>query len=118
MSRIRGVFPLFLATTFGILNGIAIFGPAFKEQQEEKLKAQNDRAVGNPVPDKKDGKGFQQAESDAIIKDATISPPQSKVSEGSDFSVMKYWEEGKQEQAEASKQDISVPEYPPGSAKS
>jgi hypothetical protein len=55
MSRIRGVFPLFLATTFGIVNGmwiapsrhlfsdltytakgIWVFGPAFKEQQQEK----------------------------------------------------------------------------------
>lgn len=52
MSRARGVFPIFLATAFGIVNGsfplsnlyhqfnphqgVAIFGPSFKEQQQEK----------------------------------------------------------------------------------
>jgi hypothetical protein len=52
MSRSRGIFPLFLATTFGVVNGMKsslfltsalktipgvwIFGPAFKEQQELK----------------------------------------------------------------------------------
>ncbi|PSS19983.1 hypothetical protein M430DRAFT_27080 [Amorphotheca resinae ATCC 22711] len=36
MSQIRGIFPLFLATAFGIGNGIWVFGPAFKEQQREK----------------------------------------------------------------------------------
>jgi len=36
MSKIRGIFPLFLATTFGVVNGIWVFGPAFKKQQQEK----------------------------------------------------------------------------------
>jgi hypothetical protein len=53
MSQIRGIFPLFLATAIGIGNGmwhktvvigrgltksagIWVFGPAFKEQQQEK----------------------------------------------------------------------------------
>lgn len=53
MSKIRGVFPLFLATAFGVANGtspiidldvaqdlhapgIWVFGPAFKEQRENE----------------------------------------------------------------------------------
>jgi len=36
MSRVRGVFPLFLVTALGIVNGIWVFGPALKEQSQEK----------------------------------------------------------------------------------
>ncbi|KAE9375753.1 hypothetical protein N431DRAFT_403702 [Stipitochalara longipes BDJ] len=36
MSKIRGVFPLFLATTFGIVNGIWVFQPLLAAQQEGK----------------------------------------------------------------------------------
>ncbi|KAG9233509.1 hypothetical protein BJ875DRAFT_463933 [Amylocarpus encephaloides] len=35
MSR-RGIFPLLMATTFGIINGVWVFGPALKEQREAK----------------------------------------------------------------------------------
>ena len=59
MSKIRGIFPLFLATAFGIINGrcyscvtpsldptalkiftlgIAVFGPEFKKQERDKLE--------------------------------------------------------------------------------
>ncbi|KAH8811649.1 hypothetical protein F5884DRAFT_898042 [Xylogone sp. PMI_703] len=37
MSRVRGFLPLFLATAIGVVNGVVVFGPAFKEQQQEKL---------------------------------------------------------------------------------
>jgi len=33
MSRLRGVLPLFMATTVGVISGLWIFEPAFKEQQ-------------------------------------------------------------------------------------
>ncbi|KAH7357006.1 hypothetical protein BKA65DRAFT_495939 [Rhexocercosporidium sp. MPI-PUGE-AT-0058] len=36
MSKIRGIFPAFLATAIGIGNGIWVFGPAFKDLQQEK----------------------------------------------------------------------------------
>ncbi|KAH7407383.1 hypothetical protein BKA64DRAFT_415498 [Cadophora sp. MPI-SDFR-AT-0126] len=36
MSKIRGAVPVVLATAIGVGNGIWIFGPAFKEQQQEK----------------------------------------------------------------------------------
>jgi hypothetical protein len=54
MSRVQGFFPLFLATAFGVANGIFsmlcsdeaqnlhdagvwVFGPAFKEQRENEV---------------------------------------------------------------------------------
>ncbi|KAK0100853.1 hypothetical protein ONS95_007300 [Cadophora gregata] len=36
MSRFRGAVPVLLATAIGIGNGLYIFGPAFKEQRQEK----------------------------------------------------------------------------------
>ncbi|KAH8687640.1 hypothetical protein BGZ60DRAFT_394090 [Tricladium varicosporioides] len=36
MSRPRGIFPLFLATAFGIANGVWVFAPILKEQQEKE----------------------------------------------------------------------------------
>ncbi|KAL5324008.1 hypothetical protein ACEPPN_008551 [Leptodophora sp. 'Broadleaf-Isolate-01'] len=36
MSKIRGIFPAFLATAIGVGNGIWVFGPAFKDLQQEK----------------------------------------------------------------------------------
>ncbi|KAI9877598.1 MAG: hypothetical protein M1830_003465 [Pleopsidium flavum] len=53
MSRIRGVFPLFLATTFGILNGVATFGPAFKDQEKQRLEKEQEgvEASKDPVPE-------------------------------------------------------------------
>ncbi|PVH83749.1 hypothetical protein DL98DRAFT_652212 [Cadophora sp. DSE1049] len=44
MSKIRGIVPVVLATAIGVGNGIWIFGPAFKEQQQEK-KEQAKKAV-------------------------------------------------------------------------
>ncbi|ESZ94784.1 hypothetical protein SBOR_4841 [Sclerotinia borealis F-4128] len=39
MSKVKGIFPFFLATALGIGNGIWVFGPALKEQQETNLQA-------------------------------------------------------------------------------
>ncbi|CZT01921.1 uncharacterized protein RAG0_09306 [Rhynchosporium agropyri] len=36
MSKIRGIFPLFLATAIGVGNGLWVFGPEFRNQQLEK----------------------------------------------------------------------------------
>ncbi|PMD59740.1 uncharacterized protein K444DRAFT_613289 [Hyaloscypha bicolor E] len=36
MSKIRGVLPLFLATSVGIVNGIWVFQPLLAAKQEEK----------------------------------------------------------------------------------
>ncbi|KAI6714693.1 hypothetical protein JHW43_002774 [Diplocarpon mali] len=36
MSHLRGLLPIAFATVLGVGNGIWIFGPAFKEQQQEK----------------------------------------------------------------------------------
>ncbi|PBP15588.1 hypothetical protein BUE80_DR013684 [Diplocarpon rosae] len=36
MSHLRGLFPIAFATVLGVGNGIWVFGPAFKEQQQEK----------------------------------------------------------------------------------
>ncbi|KAL2073558.1 hypothetical protein VTL71DRAFT_10884 [Oculimacula yallundae] len=38
MSNFRGIVPLLLATAIGVGNGIWVFGPAFKEQQQEKAE--------------------------------------------------------------------------------
>jgi len=39
MSRVRGFFPILFATALGIGNGIYIFGPAFKDEQQAKESA-------------------------------------------------------------------------------
>ncbi|KAE8444439.1 hypothetical protein EG329_000530 [Mollisiaceae sp. DMI_Dod_QoI] len=69
MSRVRGVFPLFLATAFGIANGnvpnpasmtcetprltavlgLWVFGPAFKERQENEEKAKKELTASNQI---------------------------------------------------------------------
>ncbi|PQE04857.1 hypothetical protein CJF30_00004644 [Rutstroemia sp. NJR-2017a BBW] len=36
MSKARDIFPLFLATVFGIGSSVWTFGPALKEQREQK----------------------------------------------------------------------------------
>lgn len=40
MSSARGLFPMALATVIGIGTGIQIFGPAFKEEKEQKEQEQ------------------------------------------------------------------------------
>ncbi|PMD45382.1 hypothetical protein L207DRAFT_578302 [Hyaloscypha variabilis F] len=52
MSKIRGVFPLFLATTFGIVNGIWVFQPLLAAQQEGKDDLSNlaKQALETPQP--------------------------------------------------------------------
>ncbi|KUJ13277.1 uncharacterized protein LY89DRAFT_622073 [Mollisia scopiformis] len=49
MSKVRGIFPLFLATTFGIVNGIWVFGPAFREQQENDGQVKTELVVSGQV---------------------------------------------------------------------
>ncbi|MCJ1411096.1 hypothetical protein MMC19_005184 [Ptychographa xylographoides] len=41
MSKVRGISGLFLATVFGIVNGVAIFGPEFKNQERQKLQEES-----------------------------------------------------------------------------
>ncbi|KAF2090352.1 hypothetical protein K490DRAFT_63231 [Saccharata proteae CBS 121410] len=41
MSNFRGLVPILLVTALGIGNGIYVFDPAFKEQNQEKLKEQH-----------------------------------------------------------------------------
>ncbi|MCJ1384624.1 hypothetical protein MMC17_007742 [Xylographa soralifera] len=38
MSKVKGIGGLAIATFFGILNGVAIFGPALKDQELQKLE--------------------------------------------------------------------------------
>ncbi|QSZ36547.1 hypothetical protein DSL72_006427 [Monilinia vaccinii-corymbosi] len=89
MSKVKGIFPLFLATAFGVGNGIWVFGPALKEQQENNLQAKT--AFENPVQTQ-ESEAARMAEveaSRAATTDALLNP--SKPSESSWWQSVKSW---------------------------
>ncbi|KAL9121323.1 MAG: hypothetical protein Q9187_002123 [Circinaria calcarea] len=92
MGNVRGIFPLFLATTFGILNGIAVFGPAFKDQQRQKLEdEQKDVAIAHDQ-DVTKLDGVQKVEAAPISEDIP-APGTSSTSPGpSRWSITRFWE--------------------------
>ncbi|KAI4127478.1 MAG: hypothetical protein LQ347_004593 [Umbilicaria vellea] len=109
MSRIKGIFPLFLATTFGIFNGIAVFGPEFRKQGQEKLGEQHQNEVAH-VPDPTAIETLKEAETEAIGAGATqrLDKP-----EQSWWSITRLWEQAKseEERREAAERDILEQNY-------
>ncbi|MCJ1350086.1 MAG: hypothetical protein MMC33_000067 [Icmadophila ericetorum] len=45
MSKVRGIFPFFLAAGLGVGNSIWVFGPVFQEQQKQKLEKERPEKV-------------------------------------------------------------------------
>ncbi|KAB8294900.1 hypothetical protein EYC80_006859 [Monilinia laxa] len=89
MSKVKGIFPLFLAAAFGVGNGIWVFGPALKEQQENNLQAK--AAFENPVQTQ-ESEAARKAEveaSRAATTDALLNP--SKQSDSSWWQSAKFW---------------------------
>ncbi|CZR52786.1 uncharacterized protein PAC_02663 [Phialocephala subalpina] len=82
MSRVRGVFPLFLATTFGIVNGIWVFGPAFKEQQEREEEARKDLVVSPEVNNAQveEVRATEAAPSRAVATESVLKPVENSSS--------------------------------------
>ncbi|KAH0543924.1 hypothetical protein FGG08_001825 [Glutinoglossum americanum] len=104
----RGAFPLFLATAFGILNGVAIFQPAFADQQKEKLLQEQKETEVAPgdIPD--------PVETSITPSPTTESAPvqsQNKAERlpnearfgGSLWSMMRFWGKGVSEIGEEAK---------------
>ncbi|KAH7046611.1 hypothetical protein B0J12DRAFT_132930 [Macrophomina phaseolina] len=58
MSRLNTIIPLIIVTGVGIFNGLYVFEPAFKEQQEQKEKTfekQHNQESGTPQEPTKKG---------------------------------------------------------------
>ncbi|KAI9706344.1 MAG: hypothetical protein M1836_003349 [Candelina mexicana] len=112
MSKIRGVFPLFLATTFGIINGIAIFGPAFKEQALESKGFDSDLTHEARAAELEDVQVGKRVETDAIGVSTSEGLPQHVVNK-SPWSSIRF---GKQDKADvrdvASKEPKEISERP------
>ncbi|APA11821.1 hypothetical protein SS1G_05325 [Sclerotinia sclerotiorum 1980 UF-70] len=80
MSKVKGVFPLFLATAFGIGNGIWVFGPALKEQQENNL--QEKAALEHPIQTQEsetariaEVEASRAASKDALLNSSSTASP-------------------------------------------
>ncbi|KAL3421901.1 hypothetical protein PVAG01_06057 [Phlyctema vagabunda] len=87
MSRVRGVFPLFLATSFGIINGIWAFGPALKEQQLEKQRVEFE-TINHP--NEEEIAKLRIAEAEASRSSEPESAPKSEL-RSSWWSNMSLW---------------------------
>ncbi|PQE32984.1 hypothetical protein CJF32_00001460 [Rutstroemia sp. NJR-2017a WRK4] len=75
MSKARDIFPLFLATVFGIGSSVWTFGPALKEQREQKDEELR-KALANPV-ETPGGEALRQAEvvpNRAAVTEAPLQP--------------------------------------------
>ncbi|KAM3075252.1 hypothetical protein ACMFMG_007304 [Clarireedia jacksonii] len=78
MSKPRGIFPLLLATALGIGNGVWVFGPALKEQKEQKDEELR-KALAHPV-ETPEGEALRQAEVErnrAAVTKATLQPTET-----------------------------------------
>jgi len=73
MSKVRGVFPLFLATAFGIVNGIWVFQPLLAAQQEGKKDQTKETPDVTNQPEASDVKIIREAEVAASRSSATES---------------------------------------------
>ncbi|KAA6414998.1 MAG: hypothetical protein FRX48_01749 [Lasallia pustulata] len=97
MSKIRGVFPLFLATAFGIFNGIVVFGPEFKKQGRAKLEQEQEQieAVHAPGPTAVEILEEAGAEAEANAGGATerLDTP-----EHPRWFIVRFWEQVKSDE--------------------
>ncbi|KAM0125741.1 hypothetical protein ACHAP3_009617 [Botrytis cinerea] len=89
MSKVKGIFPLFLATAFGIGNGIWVFGPALKEQQENNLQAK--AAFERPIQtDESEVARMAEVEASRAASTKTLLNP-SKTPELSWWQSARLW---------------------------
>ncbi|KAF8852688.1 hypothetical protein BDZ45DRAFT_678182 [Acephala macrosclerotiorum] len=93
MSRVRGVFPLFLATTFGIVNGIWVFGPAFKEQQEKEEQVKKELVVSPEVDNARveEVRAIEAAASRAVATESALKPVEKS---SSWWAKLDVWNQG------------------------
>ncbi|KAI9717028.1 MAG: hypothetical protein M1812_004963 [Candelaria pacifica] len=135
MSTIRGVFPLFLATTFGIINGIAIFGPAFKEQGLEKkgldpfvfssilhqnvaAHSSSSNLVHQARAEPRDAQVLKKAEADAVGIDTAEQLPLHVINK-SPWSILQFWKQNKAGAHDVALKDSKgVSDRPPNDTKS
>jgi len=87
MSKVRGVFPLFLATTFGIVNGIWVFQPLLAAQQEGN--------EGRLQIETRDAAHQSEASDLKIIREAEVAPSRSSATESAlkptGTSISSWW---------------------------
>ncbi|KAF7954352.1 hypothetical protein EAE96_005476 [Botrytis aclada] len=89
MSKVKGIFPLFLATAFGIGNGIWVFGPALKEQQENNLQAK--AAFEHPIQtEESEVARVAQVEASRAAATKTLLNP-SETPEASWWQSARFW---------------------------
>ncbi|TGO64300.1 hypothetical protein BOTNAR_0090g00310 [Botryotinia narcissicola] len=89
MSKVKGIFPLFLATAFGIGNGIWVFGPALKEQQENNLQAK--ATFEHPIQTKESEVArMAEVEASRAATTKTLLNP-SETPEASWWQSAKFW---------------------------
>ncbi|MCJ1388443.1 hypothetical protein MMC18_001290 [Xylographa bjoerkii] len=71
MSKVKGISGLVLATVFGVLNGVAIFGPALKDRELQKLEhtSSTDEAITS-VDQQNEGENTTKP---SIVLDPNIS---------------------------------------------
>jgi len=108
MSRIRGVLPLFLATTIGIANGLWVFGPAFREQQLEKEGVARQDLDVKVDADNAELEALRKAEAEASRTAATNTALAAKKPQ-SWWSTMGLWANG----SGPSKSEIPQSQEPP-----
>ncbi|KAH8758640.1 hypothetical protein F5882DRAFT_38894 [Hyaloscypha sp. PMI_1271] len=79
MSKIRGVLPLFLATSIGIVNGIWVFQPLLAAKQEEKDNLAKQLPDVDHQAKESDAKVIREAENAAsqiLATEAALNPIQ------------------------------------------
>ncbi|KAH8599361.1 hypothetical protein B0O99DRAFT_613657 [Bisporella sp. PMI_857] len=98
MSKVRGIFPLFIAASFGIVNGIWVFGPSFKEQQQEKLD--QERKVEETIRLSNEGLSTRDAEASASRTLATDTVLRAEQQSNWWFPKISLWSQESKESNE------------------
>jgi len=93
MSKVRGIFPLFLVTTLGIVNGIWVFGPALKDQQQQKEEEEQARKAQELARLSKEGtlETLRNAEAAANRATSTASALRGDNQSSSWWSNLGFW---------------------------
>jgi len=89
MSNIRGLVPILLATGLGVVNGLLVFGPAFKDQKERKEELQ--QALEAARQSDSDGVTLRDAEAAASRTIATRSALRAEQSVKTWWSSLSLW---------------------------
>ncbi|KAF4636736.1 hypothetical protein G7Y89_g1352 [Cudoniella acicularis] len=108
MSRIRGVFPLFLATAFGIANGVWVFSPALKEQRLDAKGQLNKPLEGNTVDGEEKAKALSSAEVTASTNGIKSTPLDTNGSSKSWWPGINLWAGSVEGKSTPSKEEASI----------